>query len=112
MIQVDSLNRRDVHIQFKRALLFVGARGEMISAIQERPPEGADPSTYRAAPILMDQLTGKARVEDGQLIVTYPNPGEEGTFIDLWVDMDNVAAVWSPKSVIAATPRDIAQTLK
>jgi hypothetical protein len=60
----------------------------------------------------MDQITGKARVEKGQLIITYPNPGEEGTFIDMWVDMENVAAVWSPKSIVAATPKDIAQTVK
>lgn len=124
MIHMQSAAGNRVHVQFKKALLFIGGKDGRMGPIPEAPPTAEG---KQSPPIIIDQITGQLRVEtfessssvdgDGkksveshqQMILTYPNPTTPGEYIDMYLDPENIACMWVVRAVIAATPEESSQ---
>ena len=116
MIHLQPASGRRVHIQFKKALLFVGARDGRMGPVPSGPMK---PDAPPPEPMIIDQITGSLRAEtvntgvegtlQTQMVLTYPNPIVEGEYIDMFIDPENVACMWTVRSIIAATPEERSQ---
>jgi hypothetical protein len=115
MIHLQPASGRRVHIQFKKALLFVGARDGRMGPVPSGPSR---PDAPPPEPMIIDQITGNLRSEtvasegqspQTQMVLTYPNPIVEGEYIDMFIDPENVACMWTVRSIIAVTPEERSQ---
>ena len=101
MIDLTEAVGQEVHVQFKKSLLFIGAKNGLMGPLQSK--EGP--------PITMDQITGSLReTKSGQLVLAYPNPAAQGEKLDLYFDPENVAAAWVVRAVVLATSQQQSQT--
>ena len=110
MIDLTDVDGQRVHIQFKHALLFIGARDGQIGPMPSRPPTrrgdgSVDPSDL-PEPLTVDQITGTLRKAGEQFILTYPNPIVAGEYIDMFLDAENIASAWSVRAVVVATRQE------
>ena len=111
MIDLKAAAGNRVHLQFKRAILFVAAKDGRMGPLPAGPPRmmpNGQPDPTPPEPMVIDQIAGSLRFEESQPVLTYENPIMQGEFIDVYIDPENVAGAWVAKSVIAATASDIA----
>ena len=108
MINFKAADGRRVHVQFKRGMLFIASRDGRMGPVPESPPRvlpdgRPDPAAPPPNPLVIDQITGSLKMDGDQPVLTYPNPVVQGEYIDMFIDPENVACMWSAKSVIVAT---------
>jgi hypothetical protein len=89
MINLSFAEGEIVFVQLKQAVFLLGYSGRSFVPMAMR---GSD--QYANTPIALDHVEGKLRLQNGQPILTYANPTDPRTSIDVALDPDNIVACW------------------
>ena len=87
---------QNVLVQFKHNIYIVAAvRGQFV-------PLG-DPNRPQEGPLVMDRCQGDLREQDGEYVLTYPNPLDSNEQIDVLIDPESVCAVYIQRRISIPT---------